>query len=533
MAEVVWILIVFALYFAVLITIAVYRSPRMENMGDYVLGGRRLGGFTAALSAGSSSSSGWTMLVFPALAFTGGLWHLWTMVFIVFGVWVAWVLVAKRLRRYTIATGNSLTIPEFWEKRFGDTTGWLRGLTSLVSLYFITLYVSSGLVAGAKLLEEVFDLDHAGSGHDFAVLVTLVAVLSYTFLGGFMAVSRTDVFQALVMLAGFVIIPVALLIIADNPFSELESGAPGFWSPFTYADGSPLGVLAYLSVLGWGLGALGSQRILARFMAMKDESQIPQATSVSLVWVALMFSFGLLMGLVAAPALEARGVAIPDPERLYLVVSSVFFHPIVGGLLLTGVVAAIMSTADSQLLMASAIASSDAPWLKGITEQVGTAIKVRMGRLLLVTIGGIAALVSILSPESVYALVALAWGGMGAAFGPVTVLALYWRRFNLPGAFAGLISGTLFSTFWWLMDLGVEGARNLTESLGLGAVINNLGDEIWELNPAVPGVVAALIFSVVVSLVTKAPSEEITDLFDEVVSSDWVDPTPREEVPAT
>ena len=149
------------------------------------------------------------------------------------------------------------------------------------------------------------------------------------------------------------------------------------------------------------------------------------------------------------------------------------------------------------------------------------------------TIGGIAALVSILSPESVYALVALAWGGMGAAFGPVTVLALYWRRFNLPGAFAGLISGTLFSTFWWLMDLGVEGARNLTESLGLGAVINNLGDEIWELNPAVPGVVAALIFSVVVSLVTKAPSEEITDLFDEVVSSDWVDPTPREEVPAT
>ena len=223
---------------------------------------------------------------------------------------------------------------------------------------------------------------------------------------------------------------------------------------FAEPDGGTLGLLAYIFALGWGLGSFGSPRLFARFMAMEDERHIPRSTYITVGWAALMFSFGLLMGLVAAPALAARGVDIPDAERLYLVVSSVFFHPIVGGLLLTGVVAAVMSTADSQLLLAFATASSDVPWLKRITEQMRTEGRVTMGRLLLVTVGAMAAAISILSPESVFALVSLVCGGMGAAFGPVTVLALYWRRFNLAGAFTGVISGTVVSTFWWLMDLG-------------------------------------------------------------------------------
>ena len=526
MAERVWILIVFALYFAILIGISVVRSRQMATMDDYVLGGRRLGGFTTALSAGSSSASGWTMLVFPALAFTDGLMHLWTGAGIVLGAWLAWVVTAKRLRRYTISAGNALTIPEFWEKRFGDTTGVLRGLTAAISLYFITLYVCSGLIAGAKLLKETFGLDHTGSGHDMAVTITLLAVLSYTFIGGFLAVSRTDVFQALIMLGGFLIIPLTLMLVAGDPFRGLESKAPGFWNPFTNPAGEPLGLLTYLSTIGWGLGAFGALRLLARFMAMKDERQIPRSTYITVGWIGLMFSLGLLMGLVAAPALAARGVDLPDAERLYLVVSSVFFHPIVGGLLLTGVVAAVMSTADSQLLLASAIASSDVPWFKRITEQMRTRGRVSMGRLLLVTVGAVAALISILSPESVFALVSLAWGGMGAAFGPVTVLALYWRRFNLPGAFAGLVSGTLISTFWWLMDLGNQGLLNLTESLGFAATVRSLQEiGVWEVNPAIPGVAAATTLAVVVTLATSPPSEEITQLFDEVNSPDWADPT--------
>ncbi len=523
MADWVWVLIVFILYFVILIGISFYQSGRMANMADFVLGGRSLGGFTTALSAGSSSASGWTMLVLPALAFAGGLMHLWTAAGIVLGAWLVWVVAAKRLRRYTIST-DALTIPEFWERRFGDTTGALRSLAAGISLYFITLYVCSGLIAGAKLLEEIFDLDHSGAGHDVAVLITLVAVLSYTFIGGFLAVSRTDVFQALVMLSGFVIICLTLILSSGNPLQGLESTAPGFWNPFTDANGNGLGLLTYVSALGWGLGAFGALRLLARFMAMEDERDIPRSTSITLGWAVPLFSLALLMGLVAAPALAARGVNIPDAERLYLVISSVFFHPIVGGLLLTAVVAAVMSTADSQLLLASAIASGDVPWLRRIAGQMRTGGRVAMGRLLLVTIGLLAALISILSPESVFALVSLAWGGMGAAFGPVTVLALYWRRFNLAGALTGLISGTVVSTLWWLMDLGNQGLLDLTKALGFSAAVDSLQEiGVWEINPAVPGVAVATVLAIAATLATSPPSEEITQLFDEVNSPDWVD----------
>ncbi len=538
MEQWVWILFVFVLYFAVLIGVAVYRTPRMGNMSDYVLGGRRVGGFTTALSAGSSSASGWTMLVFPALAFAGGMMHLWTVATLVLGAWLTWVVVAKRLRRYTLAAGDSLTIPEFWEKRFDDRSGVLRGLAALISLYFIALYVCSGLIAGAKLLEEVFDLDHTGTGHDIAVFISLVAVLSYTFIGGFLAVSRTDVFQALIMLGGIMIIPISLIFIADNPFQALETTPSGFWNPLTDADGATLGWQSYLSALGWGIGAFGSLRILARFMAIKDEKDIPGSTRISIAWTVLMFGFGLLMGLVAVPALASQGVDLPDPERLYLTVSSVFFHPVIGGLLLTGVVAAVMSTADSQLLLASAIASADLPWLSRITNQLGTRGRVMMGRLMLVTVGLVAALISILAPDSVYALVSLAWGGMGAAFGPVIVLSLYWKRFNLAGAYAGLITGTLVSTVWWLMDLGNQGILGLAESLGFQSALTSLQEVgVWQINPAVPGMVIGGALSIIVTLATRPPSQEVQDLFEQVVGVDKAgskEPEPQAEgTPAT
>ena len=525
MAEWAWTLIVFALYFVVLIGIVVYRSDRVANMGDYVLGGRKLGAFTIALSAGASNASGWTMLVLPALAFAGGLLHLWTVAGLVAGIWVVWIVMAKRLRRYTITAGDALTIPEFWEKRFGDTTGTLRGLAAAISLYFITLYVCSGLIAGAKLLEEVFGLDPTGTAHNMAILITLLALLSYTFMG-FVAVSRTDVFQALLMLGGFVIIALTLILTSGNPFQGLEKAAPGFWNPVTDAAGDGLSWTTYASAVGWGLGTFGALRLLARFMAIREERLIPRSTYTNVGWATLVFSFGLLAGLVAAPALAARGVDIPDSERLYLVVSSVFFHPIVGGLLLTAVAAAVMSTADSQLLLASAIATRDLPWLKRITERMRTERQVTVGRLLLVAVGVVAAVISILSPESVFALVSLAWGGMGAAFGPVTVMALYWRRFNLAGAFTGVISGTVFSTFWWLMDLGNQGLLSLTESLGLASAVRSLTEiGVWEINPAVPGFAAATALAIVVTLATAPPAEEITRLFDRVNNPDWADPT--------
>ena len=525
----IWILCVFIAYFAALIGIAIYQGRRMDNMSDYVLGGRRLGAFTSALSAASSSASGWTMLVFPALAFVAGMMHLWTAFAIVLGAWLSWTILARRLRRYTMATDNSLTLPEFLERRFEDKTGSLRSLTAVISIYFITLYICSGLIAGAKLLEEVFGLDAAGSGHDIGVLVSLVAVVSYTFIGGFLAVSRTDVFQALIMLAGFIIIPVVLLLTVSNPFQEMASPSAGFWNPFTDPNNQGLGVMFFISSLGWGIGALGAQRIHSRFMAVEREEHINRSRNIGAVWVILIFGFGLLTGLVAAPALLEQGQVLPDPERLYLVVAQVFFHPIVAGLLLTAVVAAVMSTADSQLLLASAIATDDMPFIKRLTYAMQTQYRVWMGRAMLVGVGLVAAIISIMSPESVFALVSLAWGGMGAAFGPVLILALYWRRFNFWGALAGVASGTLVSTWWWLMGLGYQQAETLTDLLGFEESVRLLEQVgIWQINPGVPGFVAAWIIAVGVTLLTPEPTEEVTELFDHVTGPGWKEPTAQQ-----
>ena len=497
----------------------------MRDMSDYVLGGRRMGALTSALSSGSSATSGWTMLVFPALAFTAGMMHLWTVVAIVLGVWLSWTILARRLRRYTIATDNSLTIPEFLEKRFGDRTGLLRSLASFNSLYFITLYVCSGLIAGAKLLEEVFGVGDSSAGHDLGIIISLIAIVSYTFIGGFLAVSRTDVFQALIMLAGFVIIPVTLLLTVSNPFQGVGTTSEGFWNPFTDANNQGLGVMFFLSSLGWALGAFGAQRILSRFMAVDQESHINSSRNIGTLWIIFIFGFALLMGLVAAPALIDRGEVLPDAERLYLVVSKVFFHPVVAGLLLTAVIAAVMSTADSQLLLASAIATDDLPLIKRLTYAMQTQYRVWLGRGMLVLVGLVAAIISMISPESIYALVSLAWGGMGAAFGPVLILALFWRRYNFWGAMAGVLSGALVSTWWWLMGLGYDRAETLTDLLGFEETVRMM-DEVglWQINPAVPGFVAATIISIAATLLTSPPTQEIEETFDHVNSPSWVEP---------
>ena len=522
MSNVYWILFVFVAYFAVLIGIAISRSRQMADMSDYVLGGRKIGAFTSAISAASSTTSGWTMLVFPALAFAAGLMHLWTVVSLVLGAWFAWTIMARRLRRYTMATENSLTIPEFLEKRFGDTSGALRTLTAGISLYFITLYVCSGLVAGAKLLEVVFDLDHAGGGHDVAVLISLAAVVSYTFIGGFLAVSRTDVFQALIMLGGFLIISVTLLVTVNDPFHGLEDTAAGFWNPFTDENNQGLGPLFFLSSLGWGLGAFGAFRIHSRFMAVDREANIKRSRNIATVWLVFIFGLALLVGLVAAPALLDRGIPLPDAEKLYLIVAETFFHPAIAGLLLTGVVAAVMSTADSQLLLASAIATDDAPIIKRITYSMRTKSRVWMGRGMLLLVGVVAAVISIVSPESVYALVSLAWGGMGAAFGPALILALYWRRFNRWGALAAVVTGTIVSTWWWAMGLGYQAAETLTDLLGFSATIELMEDVgLWQINPAGPGVIAATLLAVAVTLLTSPPPRDVEDLFDHVNGPHW------------
>lgn len=492
-----WTLTVFFVYFAALIGIAVMGARQMREMSDYVLGGRQVSSLTSALSSASSSTSGWTMLVFPALAFTNGMVEIWSVVAIVIGLWLGWAVMAKRLRRYTIAADNTLTLPEFYARRFGDRTGTLRTLSALITLFFLTFYVSSGLIAGSKLLESEF-----GLGPTAGVMVTLAAVAAYTFIGGFLAVSRTDVFQSLVMLAGFTIIPIALVFISGNPLRSIDGLAQGFWNPFTDISGNPVSLAVILTASGWGFGTFGSQRILQRFMAVASEARIAPSRDLATLWTTLIFFFGLFLGMAAFPALADAGMleAVDDPERLYFVVSEVFFPPVVTGLLLTGVIAAIMSTADSQLLLASAIAAGDLPLVSRMAQAISAGARVWLGRLLLVAVGVLAAVFALVSQESVFTLVSYAWGGMGAAFGPATILALHWRRFNFWGALASIIVGTAVSSLWIPLSGGTWG--------------------MLDAEPATPGFIAATLAAVAATLITPPPSQEVVELFDRVNPKD-------------
>ncbi|MYE46784.1 MAG: sodium/proline symporter [Chloroflexi bacterium] len=513
-----WVLFVFVAYFAVLIGIAIVRARHMDDMSDYVLGGRRMGTLTSALSSASSAASGWTMLVFPALAFAGGLIHLWTAVGIALGHWLVWTLMGRRLRRYTVAAEDSLTIPEFFEKRFMDRSGTLRTVAAVITVFFIVFYVSSGLIAGAKLLEEVFAMSH-DEYHWLGVLITLAAITTYTFIGGFLAVSRTDVFQSLMMLGGFILLPLMLIVMADDPFRGMGSTGEGFWNPFTDQSGEAIGLVFVLSSAGWGLGALGSQRMLARLMAVDREDHVPRSRNIGVSWVALMFSLGLLLGLIAVPALTERGLldqVTADPERVYLVTSTEFFHPLVAGLLLTAVIAAVMSTADSQLLLASAIMTSDVPLMTRLTDALRADARVWLGRAMLLVVGGIAALLSIEHPDSVFNLVSLAWGGMGAAFGPATLLALYWRRFNYWGALTSITVGTAVATLWWYLPLGAEAGAPIGALDGLWDLMKPQQSGIWSMQPATPGFLAATPAAVLVTLLTPPPNREVSDLFEQV-----------------
>ena len=491
----IWVIIVFSAYFAMLIAIAVAGMRRMRDMSEYVLGGRRLSSITAALSAGSSTTSAWTMLALPALAFTNGAVEIWVPVAIVAGVWLSWTFIAGRLRRYTIAAGDVLTIPEFLEIRFGDHTGVLRTSAALITILFVVFYVSSGLVGGAKLLETIFGLQYATG-----VILTLLAIASYTLIGGFMAVSRTDVTQALLMLISLLIMVVFLTIWMDNPLVHIGSYSSSWLNPFNTAEGSPVTLVAILSMAGWAVGGLGAQRILQRFMALQRDDQVAKSRRLSVAWISAVFLLAVLLGVVARPALADIGMLgqATDPERVYLVMSEVFFHPVVTGVLLTAVIAAVMSTADSQLLLASAVATDDLPIIKDVTYRVSGNARVWLGRLLLVVIGIASALVSIYYPGSISNLVSFAWGGMGAAFGPVTLFALYWRRFNAWGAAASIVAGTVAASTWALLDGGPSG--------------------IWDIQPATPGFGIASVAAIVVTGLTPQPLAHVVRLFDRVNS---------------
>lgn len=476
----------FVVYIAVMLAIGFIAYRRTSNLSDYILGGRSIGPGTAALSAGASDMSGWLLLGLPGYAMVAGYEASWIAIGLLAGTWLNWLLVARRLRIYSHAAGDSVTLPAYFENRFEDKTRLLRIISAVFILLFFLFYTSSGLVAAGKLFESSF-----GFSYEVAVVIGVLTIISYTFFGGFLAVAWTDVIQGLLMAAALVAVPVMTLGSVGGlgeTLAVVEAQNPALLDLFTDAEGNPLGFIAIISLLGWGLGYFGQPHILARFKAIKNEDDLPTARRIAVLWSALCLVAALATGWVGISYFGDEGLA--DAETVFLALTQAVMHPVVAGLLLAAVLAAIMSTADSQLLVSSSALAED--FYKALFRRAASQTElVWVGRFAVVLIAAIALALAFNPDSTVLGLVSYAWAGFGAAFGPAILLSLFWRRMNGAGALAGIIVGGLTVVLWKQID-----------SSGLYEII--------------PGFILATVAIIVVSLVTPAPARSVDDLFDQV-----------------
>lgn len=427
----------FLVYLGALLGLGLIAWRETRDLSDYILGGRRLGSTVTALSAGASDMSGWLLLGLPGYAYVAGLESAWLALGLLIGTALNWLYVAKPLRERSAALNDSLTLPDYFENRFEDRSRVLRIVSAFFILLFFVFYTASGLVAGGKLFNAVF-----GMPYQWAVLVGAGAVVAYTFMGGFLAVSWTDALQASLMI-------VALLLVAAfgmHGFDSARLPDPAMLDPFTGPSGESVGVLAVLSLLAWGLGYFGQPHILARFMAIDRPEGLGRARNIALTWTALGLIAAIAVGLAGWQVL-APGQAGDDPEQVFIVLVGVLFHPLVAGVCLAAILAAIMSTADSQLLVASSALTEDF-YKQLLRPQASARESVWVGRGAVVGVA-LVALALAWSPDSgVLDLVSYAWAGFGAAFGPAILLSLYWSGMTRAGAFAGILTGALTVIVW-------------------------------------------------------------------------------------
>lgn len=435
----------FVLYLAMMIALGVIAWRATRTLSDYVLGGRRLGGVAAALSAGASGMSGWLLLGLPGALYAHGLGQLWLAIGLTLGAYLNWTLVAARLRRFTAETGDALTIPDFLARRFPDRARSLRLVAAAVVLFFFTIYTASGLVAGGVLFASTF-----GLAYHHALWLGAALVVSYTFLGGFLAVSWTDVVQGTLMLVALIAVPA----VAVQELGGWDAGvaAVGALSPDHLDAIAPLSPLAVVSLLAWGLGYFGQPHILARFMAMRSAGDVAEARAVNMTWMVLSLWGAMATGFLAVAIFAEAPLA--NPETAFIALTQALFNPWLAGVFLAAILAAIMSTADSQLLVSASALTNDLyrPFLQ---RDAGQRELVWVGRGTVVAIALVAVVLG-WDPESrVLDIVAYAWAGFGAGFGPVVLLALLWRGMTADGALAGLICGSACVVIWANLDGGI------------------------------------------------------------------------------
>ncbi|BFM18321.1 sodium/proline symporter PutP [Maricurvus nonylphenolicus] len=433
--------ITFLIYLAIVIGLGVFAWRRTHNSSDYFLGGRRLPPAVAALSAGASDMSGWLLLGLPGAAYASGLSAAWIAIGLMIGMLACWLSMARRLRIYTHALDNALTIPTYLQRRFAIQSPWLRIICASFILLFFLFYVASGLIAGGKLFHAVFGWDY-----QWAVVIGALAIISYTLFGGFLAVSWTDVFQGLLMCLALLAVPIMIINLQGGWQTTevmLQQDATKYLSLFTDAAGTPLTLLGIISAMAWGLGYFGQPHILARFKALRAPEDARTATAIALIWSLLCFIGAIGVGLLGHLILS-DGLA--DGEQVFIATVETLFHPLIAGMLLAAILSAIMSTADSQLLVSSSALAEDIYAVWGQDASPNT--KLWIGRLAVVGLALLAVAFAMDPNASVLDVVAYAWAGLGAAFGPAILLSLYWARMSGAGAVAGVVTGGITVIVW-------------------------------------------------------------------------------------
>ncbi|MFP4153294.1 MAG: sodium/proline symporter PutP [Alkalispirochaeta sp.] len=486
------IIVTFILYLIFMMGIGAYFYRRTTNLSDYILGGRKVNYWVTSLSAQASDMSGWLLMGLPGYAYLAGLEAFWIAFGLAVGTWVNWRFVARRLRIYTELAGDAITLPDYFENRFRDSTKILRIVSSIFILVFFLIYTSSGFVAGAKLFSSVFGLPY-----QTGLIVGVVVIIGYTFLGGYLAVSWTDFFQGVLMFIAVTIVPIVGFRLAggvEGTFRTVRAINPELLNIFTATDGTAISAIAIISLVAWGLGYFGQPHILARFMGIRSADEIAPARRIATVWVVVSLAFAVIVGLVGLAGLDLSFEGA-DSERVFIYLIDAVIPPVFAGVFLSAILAAIMSTADSQLLVTSSALTEDlyAVLLRSKASQKEL---VWISRGSVVVVAVIAMFIAFDPDSSVLGLVSYAWGGFGATFGPIVLLSLFWRRMTRNGALGGLLAGGITVIVW-----------------------KNLSGGIFDLYEIVPGFIFGLIAIVVFSYVGAEPSREITDEFDRAVGS--------------
>ncbi|MCI5620433.1 MAG: sodium/proline symporter PutP [Lachnospiraceae bacterium] len=494
-----------------MVAIGARYMKKTNNSEDYFLGGRGLSGWVAALSAQASDMSGWLLMGLPGALYAAGTGQAWIAIGLFIGTVCNWIFISNRLRRYTIRANNSLTLPEYFNNRFHDKKGSLLLVSSIVIVIFFLVYTASALAAGGKLFQMVIGIDYT-----VALTIGAIVILLYTFMGGFMAVCVTDFIQGMLMLVALLVVPILAYFMAVKNGSMTEilelsgvAGGSDAYLSLWYNGGEKYRAIDIISQLAWGLGYCGMPHILTRFMAVKNQKELNKSKGIAIVWVALSLTFACIIGIVGRAYLYPTMLGTDrgySTEHVFIAMIRQLFTvdfkwPFLAGIFLCGILAAIMSTADSQLLVTASAVSEDI--YQGVINKKADDKKVlRMSRITVVAVAVLAYIIALNPNSSIMALVSDAWAGFGSAFGPLVVLSLFWKRVNKPGAMVGIISGALTVLVWDYLPL-VSG-----QTLAAATSIYSL----------LIGFCVSLISIVVVTLCTKAPDESICKEFDDVAN---------------